>query len=96
MRHIQKLSYDRLPKLIYSFPVHFWDDIFFDEKSIIQVIFSPTSHPQCPGFQIGPYFNPILYGISERTLFCKKPKTDSFIMFSMTNFICNSITYWVP
>ena len=43
----------------------FWDNFFFDEISIIQVILRYMSHPQFTSSQIGPLFNPILYDISN-------------------------------
>ena len=74
----------------------FWDNFFFDEISIIQVILRYMSHPQFTSSQIGPLFNPILYDISNNQSFGKKTKMHGFHMFRTMNFVHTNIIYQVP
>ena len=74
----------------------FWDNFFFDEISIIQVILRYMGHPQFTSSQIGPLFNPILYDISNNQSFGKKTKMHGFQMFRTMNFVHTNIIYQVP
>ena len=74
----------------------FWDNFFFDEISIIQVILRYMDHQQFTSSQIGLLFNSILYDISNNQSFGKKTKMHGFHMFRTMNFVHTNIIYQVP